>query len=120
MRTEKDRKARNTLWPLLNSGCMQEKISLDLKLRESTDQTLRDVNAKVVTDWRWTVQTELDQYKPTPRYWEEQGCCWEKHHGSGPGKLQRPEGDAAGGGDKDGMKSAFKVKGGAVLYQNIG
>jgi hypothetical protein len=40
---------------------MQEKTRLVLELRESTDQLVRNANAKVPTGRKWNAQTEVDQ-----------------------------------------------------------
>ncbi|KAK0155305.1 hypothetical protein N1851_002363 [Merluccius polli] len=40
---------------------MQEKTRLVLELRESTDQSVRNANAKVPTGRKWNAQTEVDQ-----------------------------------------------------------
>ena len=55
---------RNTLQLPLQSislGYKQEKTRLVLELRESTDQTVRNANAKVPTGRKWNAQTEVDQ-----------------------------------------------------------
>lgn len=55
---------RNTLQLLLKSiGLVhkQEKTRIVLELRESTDQTVRNVNIKVLTGRRWNAQIEVDQ-----------------------------------------------------------
>lgn len=54
---------KNTLHlPLqsINLGYKQEKIRLVLELRESTDQSVRNANAKVPTGWKWKAQAEVD------------------------------------------------------------
>lgn len=40
---------------------MQEKTRLVLELRESTDESVRNANAKVLTGRKWNAQTEVDQ-----------------------------------------------------------
>ncbi|CAJ1057939.1 hypothetical protein F2P79_020824%2C partial [Xyrichtys novacula] len=55
---------RNTLQLPLQSislGYMQEKTRLVLELRESTDQTVRNANAKVPTGRKWNAKTEVDR-----------------------------------------------------------
>lgn len=42
-------------------GYVQEKTRLVLELRESTDQSVRNANAKVPTGRKWNAQTEVDQ-----------------------------------------------------------
>ncbi len=45
----------------INLGYMQEKSRLVLELRESTDQSVRNISAKVPTGRKWNAQAEVDQ-----------------------------------------------------------
>ncbi|XP_077382825.1 5-azacytidine-induced protein 2 isoform X1 [Festucalex cinctus] len=45
----------------ISLGYMQEKSRLVLELRESTDQSVRNANAKVPTGRKWNAQSEVDQ-----------------------------------------------------------
>lgn len=55
---------RNTLQMPLQSislGYKLEKARLVLELKESTDETLRNAKAKVLSGRKWNAQTEVDQ-----------------------------------------------------------
>ena len=63
---------KNTLQLPLQSislGYMQEKTRLLLELRESTDQSVRNANAKVPTGRKWNAQSEVGCN--TGRSWAE-------------------------------------------------
>ena len=53
----------------ISLGYMQEKTRLVLELRESTDQLVRNANAKVPTGRKWNAQSEVGCN--TGRSWAE-------------------------------------------------
>lgn len=74
----------------ISLGYMQEKARLVLKLRKSTDLSLRDANTMVPTGQKRNAQAAVNQaFCNTKRLWaksrqEEQAWDGERLHGSGP------------------------------------
>lgn len=112
---------RNTFQLLLGSISLdyrQEKTKPVLKLRESTDQTVRNVNANVPTGWRWNAQTAVNQAISRLHHQEIGRSSSESSPGRKSrtrvekgttilvqGKLQREEGDGDGRGDEEGGRA---------------
>ncbi|RXN29065.1 hypothetical protein ROHU_018794 [Labeo rohita] len=70
-------------------GYMQEKTRLVLELRESTDESVRNTNAKVPTGRKWNAQTEVDQAVSRLQHQEIMGRVQAGRAGLGWGAMPR-------------------------------